>query len=278
MKIVPLGVRGSIAAPGAAFVRYGGHTSCLAVFAAGQDVPRLILDAGTGLTGLPQLLNGAAYDGQIVLTHLHWDHVQGLPFCPPVDRPEARVTLHIPVEEADGDPVELLARSFSPPHFPIGPDGLLGTWRFVPLRPGRVDDVVTVAPIAHKGGLTFGIRVELDGSTLAYLPDHALNETITPSELASAHALVDGVDVLVHDGQYLPSERAIAVAYAHATIDRVLEFADACAVGAVVLTHHSPGRTDDALDELAATVTRTPGGRPVTFAVQGVGLGVPLRR
>ena len=268
-------------APGAEFVRYGGHTSCVAVYASGEDVPHLILDAGTGLTGLRGLLDGAAFTGRIVLTHLHWDHFQGLPFCPSVDRDDAQVTLHVPVEDPDVDPVALLARGFSPPHFPIGPDGLLGDWSFPAMWGGAgnpVADGIRAERIAHKGGAAFGIRVELDGTSLAYLPDHALHGQTTDAERAAALALIDGVDLLVHDGQYVPAEERIAVAYAHATIDRVLDLADEAGVGALLLTHHSPVRTDDALDELAAATTCTPQGRPVSFAVQGRSVAVEAHR
>jgi phosphoribosyl 1,2-cyclic phosphodiesterase len=80
MKAIPLGVRGSTAAPGAEFIRYGGHTSCVALVGETQEVPHLILDAGTGLRSLPDLLGDRPFHGDIVLTHLHWDHVQGLTF------------------------------------------------------------------------------------------------------------------------------------------------------------------------------------------------------
>lgn len=267
MRFVTLGVRGSTAAPGADFVRYGGHTSCVAVFADGDDVPHLILDAGTGLRGLSTLMSDLPFDGSIVLSHLHWDHVQGLPFCANVDHPDARVRLHVPVERDDIDPSALLARAFSPPHFPIAPDGLLGDWSFLPLRPGTVDESVTVAPVPHKGGITFGIRVAMDGAVLAYLPDHALGGH-APSPPDSAERLVAGADVLLHDGQFVAAEHDIAGQYGHAGIEWALDFADRCEVGAVVLTHHAPGRTDGELDALAARFRRTPQGRPVTFASQ----------
>jgi phosphoribosyl 1,2-cyclic phosphodiesterase len=278
VRVVPMGVRGSTPAPGIPFVRYGGHTSCVAVLRDDEDMPHLLLDAGTGIRALPGMLGGAAFQGQIVLSHLHWDHLHGLPFCPAVDRPDAQVTLHIPVEQPDDDPVALLSRAMSPPHFPIGPEGLIGDWRFRPLTAGRIDDVLTVAPIAHKGGVAYGIRVELDTAVLAYLPDHALHSATTPGERSAARDLVAGADVLLHDGQFLDAEDAVAVAYGHATIERVIDFADECAVGSLVLTHHGPSRTDDALDQFAETFQRTPGGRPVSVAVQGVPIAVHARR
>jgi phosphoribosyl 1,2-cyclic phosphodiesterase len=248
VKLTLLGVRGSTPAPGTEFARYGGHTSCVAVTADGAEAPTLILDAGTGIRGLPGLLGGAAFAGSILLTHLHWDHWQGLPFCPAVDNPGARTDLYLPVES--GDPMELLARGMSPPLFPIGPDGLLGSWRFPATPPGPCvieGFTVTHAAITHKGGLTYGIRVERDGVSMAYLPDHA-------PQLGSAAAedLARDVDLLLHDGQFLDSERAVADAYGHATVTDALDFASRCGARQLVLTHHAPGRTDTALDALAA--------------------------
>lgn len=275
MKLIPLGVRGSTAAPGAEFTRYGGHTSCLAVMGDGDDVPRLILDAGTGLRSLPKLMDGQPFRGDIVLTHLHWDHLQGLPFCPSVDHPESEVSLHVPVDDERSDPRTLLSRSFSPPFFPIGPDGLLGHWQLRALVPGTVDTLagaakITVAPVAHKGGPTFGVRVELDGNVLAYLPDHALHEGMPQSLRRSAEELADGADILVHDGQFCGAEAALARSYGHATIESATDFADRCGVGELVFTHHAPGRTDDELDALAACWKQTAQGRPIRFARQAI--------
>jgi phosphoribosyl 1,2-cyclic phosphodiesterase len=126
MRLALLGVRGSTPAPGASFVRYGGHTSCVAVLPDGPGPPALLLDAGTGLRDLPGLLGGAPFDGAVVLTHLHWDHVQGLPFCPSMGHPGSRVTVHLPAP-AGADAAALLARGMSPPHFPIGRRGCAAT-------------------------------------------------------------------------------------------------------------------------------------------------------
>jgi ribonuclease BN (tRNA processing enzyme) len=171
----------------------------------------------------------------------------------------------------------LLARAFSPPHFPIGPDGLLGTWRFHRLLPGPIDETISAAPVAHKGGIAFGIRVACDGAVLAYLPDHALHDHTPPSARAAAERLVGGADVLLHDGQFVAAEEQVARAYGHATIEAVLALADRCDVGAVVLVHHGPERTDDQLDELATRFSHTARGRPVTFARQGTSVEVSAR-
>ncbi|MCW2549908.1 MAG: beta-lactamase-like protein [Mycobacterium sp.] len=273
MKLIPLGVRGSTAAPGAQFVRYGGHTSCVAVLADGDEFPRLILDAGTGLRSLPNLLGDRPFRGDIVLTHLHWDHLQGLPFSPSVDHPESEVTLHVPVDDERTDPRTLLARSFSPPFFPISPDGLLGNWQLRALVPGPLDELaspaaITVAAVSHKGGPTLGVRVELEGRVLAYLPDHALCVGMPESLRRSAELLAADADFLVHDGQFCAAEAARARTYGHATIEAVTEFADQCGVGRLVFTHHAPGRTDDELDRMAASWSQTRQGRPITFARQ----------
>ncbi|MEJ7584695.1 MAG: MBL fold metallo-hydrolase, partial [Acidimicrobiales bacterium] len=168
-----LGVRGSTPAPGSAFVGVGGNTSCIAV-AHDDQPPSLILDAGTGLRRLGQLLGEAPFCGSILLSHLHWDHVQGLPFCPAVDRPDARVALWLPEQ---GDTVTVLARGLSPPHFPIGPDGLGGDWQFLGMEAGRRGVVegfdVLALDVPHKGGRTFGYRISDGHRSVAYLPDHA---------------------------------------------------------------------------------------------------------
>jgi phosphoribosyl 1,2-cyclic phosphodiesterase len=270
VRLVPLGVRGSTPAPGAAFVRYGGNTSCVAVHRSGTDAPTLLLDAGTGLRGLPQLLPaGAAFAGTILLSHLHWDHVQGLPFCPAVDRDDARVDLRLPDPGGSVDATAVLARSMSPPHFPIGPDGLRGRWSFSGLTPGRLELdgwTVLTAEVVHKGGRTYGFRVEADDRSIAYLPDHAPTEGLSPA----VRALVDGVDLLLHDGQFLATERRTAAAYGHSVVDDVVRLAADTGVRRLVLTHHAPDRTDDQLDELAAALAGAP--VPVSLAAEGIEL------
>jgi ribonuclease BN (tRNA processing enzyme) len=267
-----LGVRGSTAAPGSAFVRYGGHTSCVAVTADGDGVPTLVLDAGTGLRSLTARLRGRAYDGAILLSHLHWDHVQGLPFCAAVDRDDARVDLYVPAQDGRSGR-DLLAQMLAPPAFPIPPEGLRGAWSFTALPAGTLDVggfTVSAVDVVHKGGRTYAYRVERDGASLAYLPDHAPAAGVS-EEL---RALLDGVDVLVHDAQFLEGEQPAAVDYGHATVEDAVRLAVECRAVTLVLFHHSPSRSDDALDEIGRWAADLSPGLRVLVAREGDDLDV----
>jgi phosphoribosyl 1,2-cyclic phosphodiesterase len=246
-------VRGSTPAPGLAFARYGGHTSCVALAHDGGTAPVLVLDAGTGLRRLSGLLDGDAFRGTIALTHLHWDHVQGLPFCPAIDRSDACVRLLIPGSD-DGTPVvDVLARGMSPPHFPITPQELRGEWHFDGLEPGEYaleGFRVTAAEVPHKGGRTFGYRVDDGRSSVAYIPDHG---PASPDDLGGAVAeLVRGVDLLLHDSQHTAEEWPARAHFGHSSAEYTVALGEACGVGRVVLFHHDPSRTDIEVDRLLA--------------------------
>ncbi|MDX1657353.1 MAG: MBL fold metallo-hydrolase [Nitriliruptorales bacterium] len=280
MRVHLLGVRGSTPAPGAAFVRYGGHTSCVAIEHGG--VIDLVLDAGTGLRTLGALLDGRPFEGTILLSHLHWDHLQGLPFSPAVDDPEAAVDLYLPVEEGD-DPEAVLARAMSPPHFPIPPSGLQGRWRFQRLVAGELEVPgyhVVVRDVPHKGGRTVGIRVERDGASLVYVPDHApsavgpgrrgdgvLHDAITD--------LVEGTDLLLHDSQHTLDEFPARAHFGHTTIDYSRELAAAGNVGHLVLFHHDPNRVDGDLEQLEDDIQGWE--VPTTVAREGMTIDVPVQ-
>jgi phosphoribosyl 1,2-cyclic phosphodiesterase len=267
VRLELLGVRGSTAAPGADFVRYGGHTSCVAVRAAAGEPPRLVLDAGTGIRSLTGLLAGAAFDGSILLSHLHWDHMQGLPFFTAGDRAAARADVYVPAQLGRSGR-DLLAQSFSPPAFPIDPEGMQGRWTVHGLEPGchEVEGFrVTAVDLAHKGGRTFGYRVDHPSGSVAYLPDHAPAAGTSTDLLAALH----GVDVLLHDAQFLDEERGLADGYGHATVADAVGFAQQVGAGALVLFHHSPARTDDALDRVDALARELAGDLTMHTAREG---------
>jgi phosphoribosyl 1,2-cyclic phosphodiesterase len=263
MRIDYLGVRGSTPAPGPEFVRYGGHTACVVVSHNGE-VPRLVLDAGTGLRSLTGRLDGQAFVGSILVSHLHWDHVHGLPFFVAGDRADASVDLYLPAQDGASG-LALMSRAMSPPSFPITPDQLGGRWDFHAVDPGTyvVEGFsVTAAEISHKGGRTYGYRVEDGGGSMAYLPDHAPAAGVTEGALQLAR----GVDVLLHDSQFVESERGLADLYGHATVDDAIAFAVDAGARTLVLFHHGPARTDDRLEEILASLHPP---LPVSLARQG---------
>jgi ribonuclease BN (tRNA processing enzyme) len=256
VRLYLLGVRGSTPSPGREFIRYGGNTSCIAL-ARGDELPRLVVDAGTGLQRLTKLFGRRPFRGTILLSHLHWDHTHGLPFTPAVDRPEAEISVLMP---AQGDPVALMERVLSPPHFPITPDQMRGRWRWSNLDPGQHTvegyDVLALE-IPHKGGRMFGYRISDGHTSLAYLSDHSpVAMGPGPAGLGEYHEaacrLCEGVDVLLHDAQHTAEEFPAVASYGHAAIEYAIGLGKTCNVGRLLLFHHSPTRTDDELDAIVA--------------------------
>ena len=272
MRLNFCGTRGSTQAVGAGFLRYGGHTSCVAVSRDGDAVPTLILDAGTGLREVTPLLAGRPFAGTILLSHLHWDHLHGLPFFRGGDTPGARVTLLLPEQEDGACAEAVLERGMSPPHFPIRPRDLRGAWTFGTLAPAlHVIGGFTVQAleIPHKGGRTFGYRISDGSSVIAYMPDHCpTNLGPGPERLGEYHAaaieLARDADVLVHDASLLPGEVAAEALFGHAAADYAVGLAVAAGARRAVLFHHRPDRTDAELDALGGRLAGA--AVPVTVA------------
>jgi len=237
--------------------------------------PTLVLDAGTGLRQVTPLLGGLPFDGTVLLTHLHWDHVHGLPFFAGGDRDGSRVSLLLPAQEDGATAEEALARGMSPPHFPIGPGGLRGAWAFGTVAPGPLKAegfTVEARTIPHKGGATLGYRVSDGSRVIAYMPDHC--PTVLgpgPEGWGEYHPdaldLADGADLLLHDAVWLPEEFAADASFGHAAVDYAIGLGQRAGAGQVLLTHHKPDRTDDALDRLAVRVAGGP--VPVAVAAEG---------
>lgn len=269
MKLLFCGVRGSTSAPGAEFVRVGGHTSCVAL-AHDEQSWTLALDAGTGIRRITDHLDGRAFVGSVVLTHLHWDHVQGLPFFAAGDRDDAHVRVVMPDQtDPDGrvrEAADVLALSMSPPHFPIGPDGLRGAWTFESVKPGshRIEGFDVVAfDVPHKGGRTFGYRISDGAASIAYIPDHCPQPETTPAIARECQ----GVDLLVHDAQFLEHERVVADLYGHATVGDAVDLARRCGAARLALFHHSPARRDDEVDAIGTASVEAAAGLGVDVVV-----------
>jgi phosphoribosyl 1,2-cyclic phosphodiesterase len=277
MRLTFCGVRGSTPAPGGAFLRYGGNTSCVAV-SHGDDVPRLVLDGGTGLVGVSQLMNGQPFDGSLLLSHLHWDHTHGLPFFAAGGVAGSRVQVLLPEQGAPAEAV--LSRCFSPPHFPIVPSQLGAGWSFDGLAEGWHDVEgfsVLARDIPHKGGRAFGYRVELDGLAVAYLPDHSPSSVgLGPDGLGERHeaavTLAGGVDVLIHDAQHLQSEFPDVAYLGHASVEYAVALGAEAGAGTVVLFHHAPSRADDEIDSIVRGIDRR--GVDVVAAKEGLVIDV----
>jgi ribonuclease BN (tRNA processing enzyme) len=272
------GVRGSTPSPGPDFVRYGGHTSCLAVVPDGGAHPTLLLDAGTGIRQVTEFMGGQPFVGTILLTHLHWDHLHGLPFFVSADRAGSKVRLCVPEPESGDDAVEVLSRAMSPPHFPITPLGLLGDWAFECISSGPLSAEgfrVDALDVCHKGGRTFALRVADDHSSLVYVPDHgprALGPGPEgwgeyPEDLVE---LCRGADVLLHDAMFPVEEMERATDFGHAVAEYAVGLGERAQVKSVLLTHHAPSRTDDQLDAFGRRYARED--PAVTMAVEGVTL------
>ncbi len=275
MQVHICGARGTTPAPGAAFVRYGGHTCCVAVTGAEGGVPDLILDAGTGVREAAPLFGDQPFGGTLLLTHLHWDHIQGLPFFAAADREDACVTVLLPDQGPGSDAGSVLAQVMSPPFFPIGPQGLRGAWSFQGAQPEQWLSggyTVTARELPHKGGRTFGYRVSDGRSTLAYMPDHCPTAIGPgPDGLGEYHEaaleLAADCDLLIHDAHLHGRDELAARGYlGHAAAEYAIALGERAGARRVVLFHHGPERTDEQLEELSR---RLPDAPAVTLAVQG---------
>jgi ribonuclease BN (tRNA processing enzyme) len=233
-------------------VRYGGNTSCVELVVSPEE--SLILDAGTGARPLGIELGRAPKRVNILLTHFHMDHVQGLAFFEPLHCADCEVHIWGPASPTRSLE-EQLARYLSPPLFPVGmaniPSVHLHEVTQDTFQIGSV--TVDAARVLHRG-LTLGYRLEAKGVSLAYIPDHepqlvGRGRRRRP-EWVSGYSLAEGVDVLIHDAQYNDEEYEKFRGWGHSAVSHTVGFAGMCGARRLVLFHHEPRHSDDRCDDV----------------------------
>ncbi len=251
MRVELWGTRGSVAAAGPFTVEYGGDTACVQV--TGPEGEAIILDAGSGIRPVSAVVDGAERI-DILLTHLHMDHIQGLGFFTPLFDPAVETHIWGPSSTTQGLH-ERLGRYLSPPLFPVRLRDLPSTV-IHDVKPGtfQVGSVVVTADFVSHPGMTLGYRLEAGLASVAYLPDHepALGNLDFPDspEWTSGNQIMAGVDLLIHDAQYTESEYADRVGWGHSTFSHAVTLAERAAVGTLATFHHDPAHSDDFLNEI----------------------------
>ena len=260
MHVTFYGVRGSTPCPTEGNHRYGGNTSCVAIESPGHDP--IVFDLGTGLRQWGETLpHDGSFHGHALVTHVHWDHVQGLPFFVPVLQAGSTFDVYGP-PAADCSLGQCFETFVSPPYFPVSISDLPGTIRFhdaVDTEIGVGDAKVTIRSVPHTG-LTNGYRVEQDGTTVVYISDHQMPDD--PSAIADdVLELCDGADLLIHDAQYTPEEFEAKRDWGHCTVDYAVHVAAQSGAKRLALFHHDPSHDDPMIDCLVVGARARAAGR-----------------
>ncbi len=258
------GTRGSIPTPGAHTARYGGNTSCVAVM--GQPDQLVVLDAGSGIRPLGHELARAqngAMSVDILLSHTHWDHIQGLPFFQPLNTRGNSVRIYgaaqagVPLEE-------ILDRQMDPVVFPVPLKALAADLTVTEVSGGRfeIDGFWVEAFRLRHPGTTLGYKLVpmSGGSTMAYVTDNELGPggsyDVPPDWRSRLVRFLTGVDTLIHDGMYSEEQLESRAGWGHSTPAEAVALAGECKARRLVLFHHEPEHDDRALDLLLERTQR----------------------
>jgi ribonuclease BN (tRNA processing enzyme) len=255
VKLTFFGVRGSCPCSSEQQRRYGGNTSCVLVEVDGE--PPLLLDLGTGLREVGchlrerQATGDGPFRATALLTHLHYDHVLGLPFFSPLRDPGARLDIHGP-SQPDGDLGEVLSGMVRPPFFPISMDEFKGEMRghaidgSAELTVGGIE--ITARPVPHVGP-TLGFRIEAEGRSVAYVSDHQapVDRRQVDKQVLE---LCDRADLVVHDAQYTDDEFEALAGWGHSTADYAVRVAGESGARRLMMFHHDPAHSDGQIDRM----------------------------
>ena len=238
------GVRGSIAVSGPRYLQTGGNTATVEIEHQGE---RLILDGGTGLRALGDAIGWRPVAVNILFSHVHWDHIQGVPFFMPAFHPGAHIQLH-GASRASGSLRDALTRQMKPPQFPITLDQLTAKVDCVDIPRDQPFEIgpfrITPVDLNHPDGV-LAYRIEAGGRAVVYATDTEHGASLDPRLLH----LTEGADLLIHDAQYTtpeyeghrgPSRRG----WGHSTWEQAVHVATTAAARRLALFHHDPGRDD----------------------------------
>jgi phosphoribosyl 1,2-cyclic phosphodiesterase len=289
MRICFWGVRGSYPVPGPSTVRYGGHTSCVEARTRADEC--LIVDAGTGLRALGHRL--AEQQGSepahyhIALSHVHWDHIQGLPYFEPAYLEGTRISIYA-MRTAKDELQQVIGGITRHEFFPVNLEAVPADFEFLEIVPGRAvaAGAFELQPFAlnHPFGAV-GYRVLADDTSFAYVSDtapftdmlhkqHFLAGPETPSAQdldqlgvleAALRDTLRGTDTVIYDTHFLPEEYRAFPHYGHSTPDHALEICRGLGVRRLVLFHHAPGHSDEMMDRIA-----------VTYSARGRAVGIEV--
>ena len=252
MIITFYGVRGSMAAPGPLTAKYGGNTSCVHIeLETGHD---LILDAGTGIRLLGNKLAKKSAPTNILLSHGHWDHIQGYPFFAPIYQPDRDIHVYISVERGR-KLLNTLFEQMDGTHFPVKAEDLpsnnFAKFKGVESELYEREGINVVRrPLNHPGGGS-AYKINENGATCAYVTDNELDPPYTPNTNYDQWVnYLHGVDVLIHDAQYTEDDMPHKHGWGHSLLSQVRQLATDAEVGTLVMFHHDPDRSDSQLDEI----------------------------
>ena len=255
MQVTLWGTRGSLATPGPETARYGGNTSCVGV--RGYEGTVLVLDAGTGIRRFAKTIPASVRRVDVLLTHLHMDHILGLGFFTPLYRPDVDVHIWGPASSTQSLQARL-KRYLSPPLFPVSLNELPCKLVFheVPRGIADIGEFRVASALVCHPGPTVGYRITSSaGRVLTYLPDHepalgALRFPALPREWTSGATLAADADLLIHDSQYSAAEYGCHCGWGHSSLNQTLDFGTLAGVKHLVPFHHDPEHTDADLDRL----------------------------
>ena len=252
MKIRFWGTRGSIPSPGPSTFRYGGNTSCVQVTL--NDGTLIVLDAGSGIRPLGKSLGKA--HGTLLLTHYHWDHIQGFPFFDSVYIPGNEFQVLGPEFNGLG-PREYLSNQMIAPYFPatVAQMTALSGFKTMPNEPIRLGSATVTATRVSHPSVTLGYRIEADDEVFVYISDNEV-DVAPPVVLANIVELAGDADILVHDCQYTEAEYAGKHGWGHSTPRQATKIARDAGVHELVLFHHDPTHNDEQVEALADEARR----------------------